>query len=93
MYTKSVPKSVTLKLKSKIFIHLFIENVPQQLTKSFLFFIDGGAVDPESGLDDVTHIFTQGKTKWFAILNKIDIQKDKNSYYKLQLLESDNHKK
>lgn len=69
MYTKSVPKSVTLKLKN------------------------GGAVDPDSGLEDVAHIFTQGKTKWFAILNNIDIQRDKNSYYKIQLLESDNKKK
>lgn len=58
-----------------------------------IFSVDGGAVDPDSGLEDVAHIFTQGKIKWFAILNKSDIQTDKNSYYKLQLLESDNKKK
>ncbi|KAJ6635587.1 Poly [ADP-ribose] polymerase [Pseudolycoriella hygida] len=69
MYTKSIPKSVTYKLKN------------------------GSAVDPESGLQDVAHVFKQGKTKWFAVLNNTDIQKDKNSYYKMQLLESDNRKK
>lgn len=50
-------------------------------------------MDPDSGLEDVAHIYAEGKTKWFAILNQIDIQTDKNSYYKIQLLESDNHKK
>lgn len=89
MYTKSVPKSVTLTLKSKIFLLHFVSITNRTNNRS----LDGTAVDPESGLQDVAHIFTQGKTKWFAILNRIDIQTDKNSYYKIQLLESDNRKR
>lgn len=34
-------------------------------------------------------MYTEGKVKYFAILGLVDIAKDKNSYYKLQLLESD----
>lgn len=53
-------------------------------------FPDGTVVDPDSGFADAAHVFIDGKTKYFAILNMTDIQEDKNSYYKLQLLESDN---
>lgn len=55
---------------------------------------DGAVVDPDSGLEDIAHVYREDKLKYFAILGKVDIQKDKNSYYKLQLLESDSkHKK
>ncbi|XP_013111859.1 poly [ADP-ribose] polymerase [Stomoxys calcitrans] len=70
IYTKSVPKSVTLKIK------------------------DGSAVDPDSGLEDIAHIYTsRNKDKYNVVLGKVDLQKNKNSYYKLQLLESDNKNK
>lgn len=50
--------------------------------------VDGAAVDPESGLQDTAHVYNDGTTKFFAILSYTDIQDDKNSYFKLQLLES-----
>lgn len=51
-------------------------------------------MDPDSGLEDIAHVYRDAKLKYFAILGIVDIQKDKNSYYKLQLLESDSkHKK
>lgn len=50
-------------------------------------------VDPDSGLENETHVYIQGKIKYFAVLGNTDIQRDKNSYYKVQLLESDSLKK
>lgn len=55
--------------------------------------LDGAVVDPDSGLEDLAHVYGEGKLKYFAILGKVDIQSDKNSYYKLQLLESDSKQK
>ncbi|XP_067616114.1 poly [ADP-ribose] polymerase isoform X1 [Eurosta solidaginis] len=50
---------------------------------------DGLAVDPESGLQDVAHVYLDRKDKYSIVLGLTDIQRNKNSYYKLQLLESD----
>lgn len=61
--------------------------------KLYFFRADGTAVDPDSGLVDSTHVYISGKTKYFAILCNTDIQRDKNSYYKLQLLEAENKKR
>lgn len=58
----------------------------------FQFFLDGSAVDPDSKLADVAHVYTEGKLKYFAILGLVDISKNKNSYYKIQLLEADDRK-
>lgn len=44
-------------------------------------------VDP--GFKDSAHVYVVGGTKYFAVLIKTDLQKNKNSYYKLQLLEHD----
>lgn len=49
----------------------------------------GGAVDPDSGLEDVAHVYQQGDDKYNAVLSLTDLQKGKNSFYKLQLLKSD----
>lgn len=57
------------------------------------FFLDGTAVDPDSKLEDIAHVYCEGKIKYFAILCNVDIAKDKNSYYKIQLLESDDFRK
>lgn len=51
---------------------------------------DGFAVDPESGLEDKAHIYKEGKLVYNAILNKVDLLQNKNSYYKIQLLQHDN---
>ncbi|KAH8385055.1 hypothetical protein KR093_010826 [Drosophila rubida] len=69
IYTKSVPKSMTLKVKN------------------------GLAVDPDSGLEDVAHVYVRGENKYNVVLGLTDIQRNKNSYYKLQLLEADKKNK
>lgn len=52
---------------------------------------NGSHVDPESGLEEVAHVYRDKKTNalYNAVLNYIDIQKNKNSYFKMQLLEGD----
>lgn len=69
IYTKSVPKSVTLKVKN------------------------GLAVDPDSGLENIAHVYVKGDDKYNVVLGLTDIQRNKNSYYKLQLLEADKKNK
>lgn len=54
---------------------------------------DGSAVDPDSGLEDRAHVYKDGKVIYNAALSITDIQKDKNSYYKLQILEADKMKR
>lgn len=49
----------------------------------------GGAVDPDSGLENCAHIYQRGKDKYTATLGLTDIQSKKNSYYKLQILKHD----
>lgn len=56
--------------------------------KKINLFSDGTVVDPDSGLVATTNVLIEGATKYFAILNLTDIQENKNSYYKLQLLQS-----
>ncbi|XP_045534440.1 poly [ADP-ribose] polymerase [Papilio machaon] len=54
----------------------------------------GTAVDPDSGLEDVAHVYKDGDgTKYTIVLSKTDVVEQKNSYYKLQVLEADNKKK
>ena len=47
------------------------------------------AVDPESELEDSHHVLEAKGLIWNAVLNMVDITKGTNSYYKLQVLESD----
>lgn len=47
------------------------------------------AVDPESELEDTHHVLETKGLIWNAVLNAVDIVKGTNSYYKLQVLESD----
>lgn len=49
----------------------------------------GIAIEPSSGLEDVAHVYTSGGTVFNAVLSLADVQENKNSFYKLQLLESD----
>ncbi|XP_072912212.1 poly [ADP-ribose] polymerase 1 isoform X2 [Hemitrygon akajei] len=53
----------------------------------------GGAVDPDSGLEDSAHVFEQSGRILSATLGLVDITRGTNSYYKLQLLEDDNRKR
>lgn len=49
----------------------------------------GGAVDPESKLEDEAHVYQRGKDKFNFNLGLTDIQSGKNSYYKMQILKHD----
>lgn len=53
----------------------------------------GGAVDPDSGLENYAHIYQKGKDKYTVTLGLTDIQSKKNSYYKLQILKHDHQEK
>lgn len=50
--------------------------------------LDGSVVDPDSKLEKVAHVYGVD-LKYCAILAMVDISTNKNSYYKIQLLESD----
>jgi poly [ADP-ribose] polymerase 1 len=50
---------------------------------------NGTAIDPESGLEDVAHVYRHDGVLYTSVLSFTDIQKNKNSYYKLQVLQSD----
>ncbi|CAD5118902.1 DgyrCDS7576 [Dimorphilus gyrociliatus] len=52
----------------------------------------GAAVDPDSGLEDTAHLLQDKGEPYNVVLNMVDIQKGTNSYYKLQILESDKGK-
>ncbi|KAJ6648922.1 Poly [ADP-ribose] polymerase, partial [Pseudolycoriella hygida] len=77
-----IDQNEPLMKKSK---SLYTRSVP---TSVKLKLVDGTAVDPDSLLGAVTHVYVNEGVKYFAILNLTDIQEDKNSYYKIQLLES-----
>ncbi|XP_063621514.1 poly [ADP-ribose] polymerase [Cydia splendana] len=54
----------------------------------------GTAVDPDSGLEDVAHVYRDDMgTKYTVVLGKTDVVAQKNSYYKMQVLEADDRKK
>lgn len=54
--------------------------------------VDGAAVDPSSGLQDQAHVYTNNTLKFYAVLSYADIQENKNSYFKIQLIEANNNK-
>lgn len=54
---------------------------------------DGLAVDPQSELEDVAHVYKCNDEIFNAALSLTDIQTQRNSYYKLQVLESDDKKR
>ncbi|XP_034943487.1 poly [ADP-ribose] polymerase [Chelonus insularis] len=54
---------------------------------------NGGVVDPDSGLEDVAHIYQKDNMKYTVTLGITAIETNKNSFYKLQVLEHDNQKK
>lgn len=52
---------------------------------------NGTALDPESGLEEVAHVYRDKITDqlYTTVLGYTDIVKNKNSFYKMQVLESD----
>lgn len=54
---------------------------------------DGLIVDPESQLTKKAHVYHRKDDTYSVVLSLTDLQAQRNSYYKLQLLESDkNHR-
>ena len=49
----------------------------------------GAVVDEDSGLENKAHVYSTKETVYSVVLGAVSIQDDKNSYYKLQLLEHD----
>lgn len=71
---------------------MFVKEMP----KSMKLKLKGGAyVDPESGLDAKAHVIKakNGTTLFSVVLGAVNIQEQKNSYYKLQALKHDKKEK
>lgn len=51
---------------------------------------EGSAVDPASELDKKAHVYRAKEILYSSVLGLTDIERNKNSYFKLQVLESDN---
>lgn len=54
--------------------------------------LDGGVVDLECGLEENAHVYSatvnNAKVYYSVILGLVDIERNKNSFYRMQLLES-----
>uniref|UniRef100_A0A2S2P4Z7 NAD(+) ADP-ribosyltransferase n=1 Tax=Schizaphis graminum TaxID=13262 RepID=A0A2S2P4Z7_SCHGA len=76
-------------LKSKISgKSMYEKSVPTSVKLT----LKGGiAVEPQSALEHKAHVYKQNNEVWNANLCLSDVLTGKNSYYKLQLLESDNN--
>lgn len=56
----------------------------------YYFISDGAIVDSLSKLVRIAHVYSKNDKKYSVILNQVDIGlKNKNAFYKLQLIESD----
>ncbi|XP_047526673.1 poly [ADP-ribose] polymerase [Vanessa atalanta] len=78
---KSIQKSGSMYAKSK-----------STITK--LKIKGGTAVDPDSGLEELAHVYqAPDGSKYTAVLSKTDVVAGKNSYYKLQVLRADGKNK
>lgn len=50
----------------------------------------GLAIEPDSGLDNIAHVYQEDNSRYTAVLSRTDIGRNQNTYYKIQLLEGDN---
>lgn len=64
----------------------YVKSVPE---KQKIKLKGGAAVDPDSGLEDSAHVYQRGSKIYNCVLGMVNIMKGTNSYYKLQVLESD----
>lgn len=76
-------------LKSKSFgKSMYEKSVPTSVKLT----LKGGiAVEPQSGLEHIAHVYKHKNEVWNANLCLSDVQTGKNSYYKIQLLQTDNN--
>jgi poly [ADP-ribose] polymerase len=65
---------------------MFTKSMPSKVKVQFK---GAAAVDPDSNLADIAHVYKNDHDVYNAVLCMTDIQGGKNSYYKLQVLESD----
>lgn len=82
---KRLPEEPSSSLKSKSH-SLYTRSVPSKIKLKVK---DGVAVDPDSGLEDKAQVYQEGKDKYTVVLGLTDIQRQKNSFYKIQLLKAD----
>lgn len=73
---------------------MFLKNNASLKTKRRIenkFISDGAIIDSNSGLASKAHIYCDkdDEIKYSVVLTKVELSKIKNSFYKLQLLESD----
>lgn len=50
----------------------------------------GLAIEPDTGLSDIAHVYQENNDRFTAVLSRTDIVANRNSFYKIQLLEADN---
>lgn len=65
---------------------MFTKSVPAKLKMKLK---GGAAVDPDSELESICHVLEVKGDIYNAVLGLVDIVRGTNSYYKLQILESD----
>ncbi|XP_055294949.1 poly [ADP-ribose] polymerase-like [Sitodiplosis mosellana] len=78
-------------VKSRRETVFYTKSLPEKLTYKWK---DGSAVDPECGLADNAHVYcgdagNHKDVEYSVVLGLVDIESNKNSYYRMQLLESD----
>jgi hypothetical protein len=53
--------------------------------------VGGGLVNPKSGLENVGHVLVDNNNEHYSCaMNKVDINKNTNSYYTLQIIKHNN---
>jgi hypothetical protein len=72
---------------------LTVNKKPRQVRVEKLQLKNGTAVDPKSKLNSVAHVFRRDKVLLNCVLGLTYIQENKNSCYKLQVLDSDSPNK
>lgn len=63
----------------------FTKSVPEKVTYKFK---NGNPVDLDCGLEENAHVFCDSGLQYSVILGFVNISNNKNSYFRMQLLES-----
>lgn len=91
-YTKSLPEKMTHKWKGDWTWDFMCCSALSKLIFTQLIYLDGGVVDPECGLEENAHVYSAtingAKVFYSVILGLVDIECNKNSFYRMQLLAS-----
>ena len=80
-------KKLKFNWKEKL---LVVTKTSSALKQNLVFKLkEGGVVDPESKLVKNTHVSTTNGTVFSVVLSSVSSTDDRNSYYKIQILEED----